>query len=67
MSTIISCLKELNNGDLVSGSIDTTIRIWHEGVCIKTVKGHNSTVKCIDLLEDGKLVSCDDHSIRVWQ
>ena len=57
---------------LISGSDDTTIKIWSltNGKCLKTlwgVVGHVKSVKCLSLLDDFQLVSGSaDRSIKIW-
>lgn len=34
------------DGDILSGSGDTTIRRWSGGKCVQTYKGHTDTVRC---------------------
>jgi len=49
--------KELGNGDLVSSSFDKTIKIWSGDLCIKTLVGYTNTVSCLDVMDNGDLVS----------
>jgi len=55
----ITCLLDLSNGDIVSGSLDTTIKIWDHsnGKCKWTLKGHTHAVIVLLELTDGHLVS----------
>ena len=64
-------LIELNNGNLVSGSNDKSIKIWdlENKSCVKTLIGHSGNV--ISFLEhsSGKLISgggFNDLTSRVW-
>jgi len=64
-------LKEDKGGMfLVSGSRDKTIRVWFlvSGVCVKTIKGHDTWVRGCLFHPSGRfLLSCsDDKSIRMW-
>jgi WD40 repeat protein len=34
-------------GDILSGSGDTTVRRWSSGKCVQTYKGHTDTVRCV--------------------
>lgn len=64
----ISTLKMLGN-TLVSGSVDTTIKIWNlnSKQCISTLKGHTGTVRCLDFdLQKKRIVSSHDGSIKLW-
>ena len=53
----------------MSGSKDGRIKIWNveEGKCLKTLEGHTSAVYCIEVLDNGEIVSgSDDKTIRIW-
>ncbi len=61
----------LPNGDVVTGSADSTIKIWHgppgEMKCIKTLKHHRDCVRGLALLPDIGFVSCsNDETLVVW-
>ncbi|GAB1311808.1 hypothetical protein MFIFM68171_02018 [Madurella fahalii] len=55
---------------LVSGSDDTTIKIWDpaSGNCLQTLQGHDSWVRSVAFSPDGqRLVSgSDDTTIKIW-
>jgi WD40 repeat protein len=55
---------------LVSGSFDTTIRIWNadNGACVRVLTGHTAGIRAVSISPDGKAIasSGSDHSIRVW-
>ena len=55
------------NGNLVSGSEDKTIKIWNSttGELIQTLTGHRTGVYSLTVLANGNLVSGSDH-IRIW-
>ena len=60
---------ELRNGQLASGSKDSTIKIWNmaNGKCFKTLQGHSSFVSQLQQLESGELVSSSfDMTIKIW-
>ena len=60
---------KLTNDDLVSGSADSTIKIWDidVGVVKKTLAGHTSHVYVLDQLKNGDLVSGSwDKTIKIW-
>jgi len=60
----------LQNGDLISGSEDATIKIWNpiDGTLKKTLSAHlNSTWALITLNNSGNFVSAsDDTTIKIW-
>ena len=66
-STLISLCADTDK--LLSGSADKTIKIWslHSGKCLRTVRGHKRTVKCLRLGLERTFASCGaDYEVRVW-
>lgn len=56
------------NGDIVSGSLDKTVKIWRDNQCIVTLGAHEASVLSLAGLEDGALASgSGDTTIRVWK
>jgi WD40 repeat protein len=65
----ITSLVLLKNGDLASGSEDSTIKIWelNTGKVKQTLSGHESGVYCLAVLKDNFLASGSaDNTIRIW-
>ena len=65
----ITWILILKNGTIVSGSLDTYIKIWDpvSGKCIKSLDGHTHAVLCIIELENGNLASGSlDQTAIVW-
>ena len=66
----MSHLELLNNGLLVSGSKDTTIKVWNttDASLVATLIGHTSLIRVLKVLSNGNLASCsyDETSIYVW-
>ena len=65
----VICVIQLFDGRLVSGGIDTTLRIWDtiSGSCLMTLEGHMNSVWCVIQLADGRLVSGSfDYTLRIW-
>ncbi len=55
---------------LVSGSEDTTVKVWElsTGQPICTITGHSNFVNSIAISPDGKFIaSCGDDIIKLWQ
>ena len=62
-------LTILQNGNLVSGSLDKTIKIWNSktGTLIQTLDGHTQGVFSLTVLQNGNLVSgSGDNTIKIW-
>ena len=55
---------------LVSGSYDRTIKVWDitNGICHKTLHGHDHIVKSVSALGKGQFIASSslDATIRVW-
>lgn len=66
----VNCIAALPDGRVVSGSEDSTLRVWDPttGQCLQTLKGHLRAVKCVAVFSDGKRVvsGSEDHTLRVW-
>ncbi len=65
----VSCLAQLWDGTLASGSFDNTIKLWDpkKGNCLRTLQGHTDSVYCLTQLSDGTLASgSGDYTIKLW-
>ncbi len=53
------CLIQLRNRNLVSGSVDKTIKIWDIETCecIQTLTGHNDWINDLKELKNGNIIS----------
>ena len=64
-------LIELNNGLLVSGSSDKTIKIFdvlNQNInALATLKSHRGTIFCLCEIENNKLISgSEDKTLKIW-
>ena len=62
-------LQELHNGDLVTGSLNGTIKIWDaDGITLKKVfSGYNISLHLLKVLKNGCLASTGlDKTIKIW-
>ena len=65
----MTALKVLENGDLISGSNDGTIKVWslEDRTMKKSVKV-NLEVWSLEMLKNGNLVcGCKNGTIKVWE
>ena len=65
----IRCIEELSSGELVTGSQDSTIRIWDlkNNIPLRVLKQHTDWVFCVKEHSSGQLLSgSKDHSVCVW-
>jgi len=69
----ITCITNLPNGDIITGSADKKIKIWNSdtgrlaGKCIKTLHGHQNGILCVNVLLDGRIISGSlDNTLKIW-
>lgn len=67
----INAVIEINDKLIASGSADNTIKIWNttNGAHVRTLTGHNSSVKCLTLLSNGLIASSSEmpeNNIKIW-
>jgi WD40 repeat protein len=66
----VLCLAQstYNNDELVSGSWDSTIKIWNItlGVCLRTLIGHTNSIMCISFVNDAIISGSYDSTIKLW-
>jgi WD40 repeat protein len=66
---LVNCFVQLSNGNLASGSVDFSIRMWSplSGVQLTVVSGHTGSVTALAVFADDTLVSGSaDNSLKVW-
>lgn len=58
----------LDEGDIVSSSVDCTLRRWRKGLPIESWEGHNAAIQAIIKLPSGELVTgSTDATIKLWK
>ncbi|MFN7097839.1 MAG: hypothetical protein ACK4PR_09855, partial [Gammaproteobacteria bacterium] len=64
----ITALIVLPSGHLVSGSQDTTIKIWdmEAASCVRTLQGHKEAVLALVIFADGLISGSADKTIKLW-
>ncbi|XP_044744374.1 WD repeat, SAM and U-box domain-containing protein 1-like isoform X2 [Coccinella septempunctata] len=68
-SSSVTCVKYGSGENLVSCSLDKTIKIWDElGNCIAQLHGHARYVNCVSITKDFALIASgsNDRQIIVW-
>eukprot|EP00735_Rhodelphis_limneticus_P000138 TRINITY_DN1021_c0_g1::TRINITY_DN1021_c0_g1_i1::g.29865::m.29865 TRINITY_DN1021_c0_g1::TRINITY_DN1021_c0_g1_i1::g.29865 ORF type:complete len:793 (-),score=165.54,sp/Q9Y263/PLAP_HUMAN/33.54/8e-129,WD40/PF00400.27/3.6e-05,WD40/PF00400.27/6.7e-09,WD40/PF00400.27/3.4e-05,WD40/PF00400.27/5.9e-09,WD40/PF00400.27/3.9e-07,WD40/PF00400.27/2.3e-07,WD40/PF00400.27/2.9,PUL/PF08324.6/3.2e-32,PFU/PF09070.6/1.5e-25,BBS2_Mid/PF14783.1/74,BBS2_Mid/PF14783.1/76,BBS2_Mid/PF14783.1/2e+02,BBS2_Mid/PF14783.1/0.021,B len=64
----VCALAVCSNGDIISGSWDSTARVWRNGECIQTLEGHTAAVWCVAQLPDGSIITGSaDRTLRRWK
>ncbi|XP_010519317.1 PREDICTED: phospholipase A-2-activating protein [Tarenaya hassleriana] len=58
----------LDNGDIVSSSVDCTLRRWRNGQQVETWEAHKSAIQTVIKLSSGELVSgSSDTTLKLWK
>jgi WD40 repeat protein len=68
-TNFVQTLATLPNGNLASGSWDSTIKIWNPstGSLVYTLTGHTNEVYSLATLPNGNLASGSyDSTIKIW-
>ena len=66
---VVACVRAAPSGDLLfSGSWDKTAKVWRDGQCVRTLKGHEQAVWSVLPLADGRVLTASaDRSIKLWE
>uniref|UniRef100_A0A8C4QF90 Phospholipase A2-activating protein n=1 Tax=Eptatretus burgeri TaxID=7764 RepID=A0A8C4QF90_EPTBU len=63
----ICCLRSGSSGTLITGSWDSTARVWHQNQCLEEMQGHNAAVWAVAMANKGAvLTGSADKTIRLW-
>uniref|UniRef100_UPI00358FAF8F phospholipase A-2-activating protein isoform X1 n=1 Tax=Myxine glutinosa TaxID=7769 RepID=UPI00358FAF8F len=63
----ICCLSSGSSGKLITGSWDSTARIWHRNQCLEEMQGHNAAVWAVATADkEDVLTGSADKTIRLW-
>ncbi|MEO0474481.1 MAG: 2OG-Fe(II) oxygenase [Planctomycetota bacterium] len=59
-------VSSLDDGTIVSGGRDKTIKVWSDGTCTRTLRGHDLSVTTLMPTSDGLWSGSRDGTIRKW-
>ena len=63
----VVCLAELTSGVLASGAMDSTVRLWRGGSCLRVLCGHRGPVRAVAALPGGVVASAGPcNAPRLW-
>lgn len=67
-TSTVRCLKMSDEKTAISGSRDTTLRIWdiERGVCKHVLIGHQASVRCLEIHGDLVVSGSYDTTARIW-
>lgn len=67
-TSTVRCLKMSDASTAISGSRDTTLRIWDikSGLCKNVLVGHQASVRCLEIKGDIVVSGSYDTTARVW-
>ncbi|XLR13382.1 hypothetical protein HN51_034290 [Arachis hypogaea] len=58
----------LDNGDIVSSSVDCTLRRWRNGQSVETWEAHKAPIQAVIKLPSGELVTgSSDTTLKLWR
>jgi len=67
-TSTVRCLKMADSKTAISGSRDTTLRVWdiEKGICKHVLVGHSSSVRCLELHGDLVVSGSYDTTAKIW-
>ncbi|EPS96818.1 hypothetical protein FOMPIDRAFT_1038034 [Fomitopsis schrenkii] len=66
-TSFVYSISVLENGDLVSGGEDRTVRIWRDGECSQTIVHPAISVWSVSAMPNGDIVTgCSDAIVRIF-
>jgi F-box and WD-40 domain protein CDC4 len=67
-TSTVRCLKMADATTAISGSRDTTLRIWdiQKGICKHVLVGHSQSVRCLELHGDLVVSGSYDTHAKIW-
>lgn len=67
-TSTVRCLKMSNANTAISGSRDTTLRVWDlpSGTCTSVLMGHQASVRCLEIHGDLIVSGSYDTTAKIW-
>jgi len=67
-TSTVRCLKMSDDNTAISGSRDTTLRIWDlkKGLCKHVLIGHQASVRCLEIHGDIVVSGSYDTTAKIW-
>lgn len=67
-TSTVRCLKMADAKTAISGSRDTTLRIWdlRTGQCTNVLMGHQASVRCLEIHGDLVVSGSYDTTAKIW-
>jgi F-box and WD-40 domain protein CDC4 len=67
-TSTVRCLKMSDSTTAISGSRDTTLRIWDlkKGLCKHVLIGHQASVRCLEIHGDVVVSGSYDTTAKIW-
>lgn len=67
-TSTVRCLKMSNGHTAISGSRDTTLRVWDlpSGTCTNVLMGHQASVRCLEIHGDLVVSGSYDTTAKIW-
>ena len=67
-TSTVRCLKMSDATTAISGSRDTTLRVWdiQKGICKHVLVGHGLSVRCLDIHGDLVVSGSYDTTAKIW-
>ncbi|KAL8957029.1 MAG: hypothetical protein Q9183_006163 [Haloplaca sp. 2 TL-2023] len=67
-TSTVRCLKMANANTAISGSRDTTLRVWdlQTGTCKSVLIGHQASVRCLEIYGDMVVSGSYDTTAKLW-
>jgi F-box and WD-40 domain protein CDC4 len=67
-TSTVRCLTFVNEDTAVSGSRDSTLRVWNirNGLCTAVLSGHNHSIRCVTVTGDLIVSGSYDKTARIW-